>query len=48
MNKLTSKIEVEISIKLIEYLKRKNIIDDEMYNYIINKFIAKHDYKTIT
>ncbi len=34
-------IEKEISIKLFEYLKRENIIDDGMYNYIINKLIKR-------
>ena len=32
-------IETEISIKLLEYLKRNNIIDDGMYNFCINKLI---------
>lgn len=34
-------IELETSIKLLEYLKRKNVIDDGMYNFCINKLIGK-------
>ena len=34
-------IEIETSIKLLEYLKRKSVIDDGMYNFCINKFIDK-------
>ena len=34
-------IELETSIKLLEYLKRNNTIDDGMYNYCINKYINK-------
>ena len=42
INKVPSKIiEIEISIKLLEYLKRKNIIDDGMYNFCINRLINK-------
>ena len=42
MNKIPSKIiEIETSIKLLEYLKRRNIIDDGMYNFCINKFLNK-------
>ena len=41
-NKVPSKIiELEASIKLIEYLKRKNTIDDGMYNFCINKLLNK-------
>lgn len=32
-------IEIEINIKLFEYLKRKNVIDDGMYNFCINKLL---------
>lgn len=32
-------IEIEINIKLFEYLKRENVIDDEMYNFCINKLL---------
>lgn len=40
MNKFSSKIiEIETSIKLFEYLKRGNIIDDGMYNFCINKLL---------
>ena len=34
-------IEIETSIKLLEYLKRRNIIDDGMYNFCINKLLNK-------
>ena len=41
-NKVPSKIiEIETSIKLLEYLKRNNIIDDRMYNFCINKLLNK-------
>lgn len=36
-------IELETSIKLLEYLKRNNTIDDGMYNFCINKLIGKLD-----
>jgi hypothetical protein len=40
--KVSSKtIEIETSIKLLEYLKRNNTIDDGMYNFCINKFMNK-------
>ena len=39
-NKVPSKIiEIETSIKLLEFLKRENIIDDGMYNFCINKLL---------
>ena len=42
INKVPSKIiEIETNIKLLEYLKRKNIIDDGMYNFCINKLLNK-------
>lgn len=42
INKVPSKIiEIETSIKLLEYLKRNNTIDDGMYNFCINKFLNK-------
>lgn len=42
INKVPSKIiEIETSIKLLEYLKRKSVIDDGMYNFCINKLIWK-------
>lgn len=42
INKVPSKIiEIETSIKLLEYLKRKSIIDDGMYNFCINRLIGK-------
>lgn len=34
-------IEIEINIKLFEYLKRENIIDDGMYDFCINKLLKK-------
>lgn len=34
-------IELETSIKLLEHLKRNNVIDDGMYNFCINKLIGK-------
>ena len=40
--KIPSKIiETELSIRLLEYLKRNNTIDDGMYNYCINKLVKK-------
>lgn len=40
--KVPSKIiEIETSIKLLEYLKRKSVIDDNMYNFCINKLTHK-------
>ena len=42
MNKVPSKIiEIETNIKLLECLKRRNIIDDGMYNFCINKLLNK-------
>ena len=44
INKVPSKIiEIETSIKLLEYLKRKSVIDDGMYNFCINKLVNKID-----
>lgn len=41
-SKIPSKIiETELSIRLLEYLKRNNTIDDGMYNYCINKLVKK-------
>ena len=41
-NKVPSKIiEIETSIKLLEFLKRENTIDDGMYNFCINKLLNK-------
>ena len=43
-NKVPSKIiEIETSIKLLEYLKKNNTIDDGMYNFCINKLVNKID-----
>ena len=45
-NKVPSKIiEIETSIKLLEYLKRNNIIDDGMYNFCINKLLNKIEFE---
>lgn len=42
INKVPSKIiEIETSIKLLEYLKRKSVMDDEMYNFCINRLMDK-------
>lgn len=42
ISKIPSKIiEIETSIKLLEYLKRENTIDDGMYNFCINKLINR-------
>ena len=42
INKVPSKIiEIETSIKLLEYLKRKSVIDDGMHNFCINKLLNK-------
>ena len=46
INKIPSKIiEIETSIKLLEYLKRRNIIDDGMYNFCINKLLNKIEFE---
>lgn len=34
-------IELETSIKLLEYLKRNDVIDDGMYNFCINRLMNK-------
>ena len=36
-------IETETSIKLLEYLKIENMIDDGMYSFCINKLLNKID-----
>ncbi|MBE6140362.1 MAG: hypothetical protein E7172_02370 [Firmicutes bacterium] len=47
-NIVSSKIiELETSIKLLEYLKRNNVIDNEMYNFCINKLIGKLELEKI-
>ncbi len=44
INKVPSKIiEIETSIKLLDYLKRKNVIDDGMFNFCINKLLKKEE-----
>lgn len=41
-SKVPSKIiELETSIKLLEYLNQRNTIDDGMYNFTINKLLNK-------
>ena len=45
-NKVPSKIiEIETSIKLLEFLKRENTIDDGMYNFCINKLLHKIEFE---
>ena len=45
-NKVPSKIiEIGTSIKLLEYLKRKRVIDDGMYNFCINKLLNKIEFE---
>ena len=40
INKVPSKIiEIEIGIKLLEYLKREKTINDGMYNFCINRLL---------
>ena len=42
INKVPTKmIEIETSINLLEYLKRKSVIDDGMHNFCINRLINK-------
>lgn len=42
INKIPSRIiEIETGIKLLESLKRENVIDDGMYNFCINKLMNK-------
>ncbi len=44
INRVSSEIiEIETSIKLIEYLKRNSTIDDGMYNFCINKLMKKQE-----
>ncbi len=44
IGKIPSKIiEIEISIKLLEYLREKNAIDDGMYNFCINRLLKKQE-----
>ena len=44
INKVPSKIiEIETSIKIFEYLKRNNTIDDGMYNFCVSKLVNKID-----
>jgi hypothetical protein len=41
MNIVNKRIELEIEIKLLEYLKTNKIIDPEMYSYLVNKINNK-------
>ena len=34
-------LELELQIKLLEYLKENKVIDDGMYNYSVNKILNK-------
>lgn len=34
-------IDVELQIKLLEYLKTKKFISDDMHHYVINKLLNK-------
>ena len=44
INRVSSEIiEIETSIKLIEYLKRNSTIDDGMYNFCINRLMKKQE-----
>lgn len=43
-NIVSSKIlEIETSIKLLEYLKRNDTIDDGMYNFCVDKLVNRID-----
>lgn len=42
INKIPSKIiELELQIKLLDYLKESKFVDDGMYNFCINKLLNK-------
>lgn len=34
-------IELELEIKLLDYLKEEKVIEESMYNFIINRIINK-------
>ena len=38
-------IELETSIKLLEFLKSNNTIDDGIYNFCINKLLNKIEFE---
>ena len=38
-NIINKSIEIEIKIKLIEYLKRNKFINEKMYSFVMNKLI---------
>ena len=38
-NIINKSIEIEIKIKLIEYLKRNKFINEDMYSFVMNKLI---------
>ena len=42
LNEVSSKaIKLEVIIKLMRYLKRKNAIDDRLYNNCVDKLMSK-------
>lgn len=42
INKISSPIiELELQIKLLDYLKRKEEIESDMYDYLVNKLLIK-------
>lgn len=43
MKTINNIIEIELQIKLLEYLKEKKEVSDEMYSYVINKLIKKEE-----
>ena len=48
INRVPSKIiEIETSIRLLEYLKRENTIDDGMYNFCINRLMNKIELESL-
>ena len=38
-------LELELQIKLLEYLKENKVIDDGMYNYSVNKILNKISFE---
>ncbi len=44
INKIPTKIiDIEVSIKLLDYLKREKVIDDDIYNYCISILLKKEN-----
>ncbi len=42
INKISSRIiELELQIKLLDYLKRTEEIESDMYDYLVNKLLIK-------